>query len=162
MVDAKIKTKYLLDTNVLINFSIWKPLSLNLNKDFWLKFGETLERGDWLLLDVVAEEVKYDYDLTKWVGLQKKKGIIKRIDTNNRNRAAEINNSYKMIDDTTFKSTGDTYLIAYAEANNLGIFTRENYRKNPADLYKIPDVCDLLKIKHIKKPKTFLQEIGFD
>ena len=87
---------------------------------------------------------------------------IEKIKTDDRNRAAEINNSYKMIDEITFKSTVDTYLIAYAEANNLGIFTRENHRKNMAELYKIPDVCDLLKIKRIKKPKIFLQEIGFN
>jgi len=162
MTNNGAKIKYLLDTNVLIEFSVWKPISLNLNKDFWTGFETALRKNDWILLDVVAGEVKYDNDLIGWINNQKKNGLVEKIKTDDRDRAAEINNSYKMIDEITFKSTVDTYLIAYAEANNLGIFTRENHRKNMAELYKIPDVCDLLKIKHIKRPKIFLQEIGFN
>ncbi|HNR81636.1 MAG TPA: DUF4411 family protein, partial [Candidatus Pacearchaeota archaeon] len=142
MTNNGAKIKYLLDTNVLIEFSVWKPISLNLNKDFWTGFETALRKNDWILLDVVAGEVKYDNDLIGWINNQKKNGLVEKIKTDDRNRAAEINNSYKMIDEITFKSTVDTYLIAYAEANNLGIFTRENHRKNMAELYKIPDVCD--------------------
>lgn len=163
MTNNGAKIKYLLDTNVLIGFSLWKPISLNLNKDFWFKLGESLKNDDWTLLDVVVGEIRGgDYDLINWLNLQKRNGLVKAIDTNNKNRAVEINNNYKMIDEIIFKSTVDTYLIAYAEANNLGIFTREGNRKSQNELYKIPDVCDLLKIKHIKKPKIFLHEIGFN
>ena len=134
MTNNGAKIKYLLDTNVLIEFSVWKPISLNLNKDFWTGFETALRKNDWILLDVVAGEVKYDNDLIGWINNQKKNGLVEKIKTDDRNRAAEINNSYKMIDEITFKSTVDTYLIAYAEANNLGIFTRENHRKNMAEL----------------------------
>lgn len=67
-----------------------------------------------------------------------------------------------MIDATSGKSEVDTYLIAYAEANNLGIFSRESRRENSRTLYKIPDVCDILNIKHIHSPRFFLEEIGFN
>jgi hypothetical protein len=161
MVDAITKTKYLLDANVLLDFSLWVPISFGFNKDFWIKLGESLKNGEWVLLDVVVEEVKYDQDLAKWLKEQKQKGLVEKINANDKNRAAEINNNYKMIDDATFKSTVDTYLIAYAEANNLEIFTREGKRKSPTELYKIPDVCELLRVKYIRNPKKFLENIGF-
>lgn len=156
------KTKYLVDTNVLIGFSLWKPISLNLNKEFWSKFSGTLASGEWVLLDVVANEVRYDNDLIKWCNEQKRNGLFTKINDDNKNRAVEINNQYKMIDGSTGKSEVDTYLIAYAEASNLGIFSRESPRKDPAELFKIPDVCQILNIKRINKPKIFLKEIGFN
>ncbi len=67
-----------------------------------------------------------------------------------------------MINQTTFKSTVDTYLVAYAEANSIGIFSRESRRRDPKDLYKIPDVCQLLGVKRLSKPKAFLKAIGFN
>ena len=114
------------------------------------------------MLDVVANEVQYDTDLVKWCKEQKKNGLVTKIEDENRGRAVEINDQYKMIDGATGKSEVDTYLIAYAEANNIGIFSRESFRKNTSDLYKIPDVCQLLNIKRTNKPKTFLRAIGFN
>ena len=87
--------------------------------------------------------------------------MVKKICDDDKYRAIEINNQYKMIDEITHKSTVDTYLIAYAEINNLGIFSRESPRTKFTDLYKIPDVCDELKIERIKQPIVFLKKIGF-
>ncbi len=162
MMNTPAKIKYLLDANVLIGFSLWKPIALNLNKDFWSKFRDALARGEWVLLDVVVKEIKYDRDLMKWCQEQDKKGLVKKISDNDKSRGVEINNQYKMIDEATLKSTVDTYLIAYAEANSLGIFSRESPRKFSTELYKIPDVCEILNIKRIKSPKFFLKEIGFN
>jgi len=162
MMNTPTKIKYLLDANVLIGFSLWKPIALNLNNDFWSKFGDALARGEWVLLDVVVKEIKYYRDLMKWCQEKDKKGLVKKISDNNKSRGVEINNQYKMINETTLKSTVDTYLIAYAEANNLGVFSRESPRINSTFLYKIPDVCEILNIKWIKSPKFFLKEIGFD
>ncbi len=67
-----------------------------------------------------------------------------------------------MIDDVTQKSTVDTYIIAHAEANNLGIFSRESQRRIPTELYKIPDVCKELNIDRISRPMVFLKTIGFE
>ena len=158
------KNKYLLDTNILIGFSLWKPMSLQLNNFFWLQFSELLGRGDWILLDVVVNEVNngYDLELKKWCKQQKTNNYIQKISSDNRIRGIEINNIYPMIDQYSQKSTVDTYLLAYAEENNLGIFSREAYRRNSNDLYKIPDVCDILNIKRLRKPKAFLKYIGFN
>ena len=156
---AQQEIKYLVDTNVLIGFSLWTPILLN--GGFWEKLEKSLEDGKWVLLDVVIKEIKYNPELVRWCKKQEKKGLVQKICEDNKYRAIEINNRYKMIDEVTQKSTVDTYLIAYAEANNLGIFSRESPRANPADLYKIPDVCKELNISRIKQPMVFLKSIGF-
>jgi hypothetical protein len=162
MVVAPAKTIYLLDTNVLIGLSLWKPMSLKLNDIFWTEFTEALKQGAWILLDVVADEVKFDTELVAWCKEQKKNKLITELDDDSRDRAVEINKLYPMIDQTTFKSEVDTFIIAYAEANSFGIFSRESPRVGGAGLYKIPDVCDSLHIKRLSKPKAFLKEIGFN
>ncbi|MEI7498035.1 MAG: DUF4411 family protein [Candidatus Falkowbacteria bacterium] len=164
MINNPTKTKYLLDTNILIGFSLWKPIILKINEAFWSEFSDALKKDKWILLDVVVGEIQngFDADLKKWCKEQVKNNLVKKISDDNRSRAVEINNTYPMIDQSTFKSTVDTYLIAYAEANNIGIFSRESQRVKPTDLYKIPDVCSVLNIKRLSKPKAFLKEIGFD
>ncbi|MEK7144914.1 MAG: DUF4411 family protein [Patescibacteria group bacterium] len=154
------KRVYILDTNALIQFSLWLPIDLN--KNFWTKFEESLGKGEWVLLDVMVDEIKFGNDgLKKWCDRQKQKGLMRSITDDHRNRGAEINNTYKMIDDVTGKSTGDTYLIAYAESNKLIVFSREAPRKGNGDLYKIPDVCKALKVELIYKPREFLEAIGY-
>lgn len=159
MNSVAIKRKYLLDTNVLIELSLWIPISLN--KVFWSMLEKALQAGDWVLLDVVVGEIKYNDELIKWCKSQNGKGLVKSLDIKNRERAIEINNAYKMIDDITQNSTVDTYLVAYAEANNLVLFSRESERDNGTKLYKIPDVCKILKINFIRKPRVFLGAIDF-
>lgn len=153
------KTKYILDTNILIGFAVWCPISLN--KTFWDKLAQSLSDGDWILLDVVVGEVLYDIELKKWFKEQDRKGLVKSVRDEDRERAIEINNIYEMIDEETQKSTVDTYIVAFAEANKLGIFSQESPRRMSTEPYKIPDVCDELKIKRIKKPVVFLKGIGF-
>lgn len=160
MNDDVNKKVYILDTNALIQFSVWLPIDLN--KSFWSNMEKSLENGGWTLLDIMVDEIKYSNDgLKKWCEDQKKNGFMKSIEDKHRDRATEINNSYKMIDETTGKSTGDTYLIAYAEAYKLTVFSREAPRKNNEDLYKIPDVCRELSVNRIYKPKEFIKAIGY-
>ena len=151
-----------MDTNVLIGLSLWKPISLKLNDVFWTEFTKYLERGDWILLDVVVNEVKFDKDLIAWCKEQKKNKLITELDDQSRDRAVEINKIYPMINQTTFKSEVDTFIVAYAEANFFGIFSRESPRVGSDGLYKIPDVCKVLQIKRLSKPKAFFKEIGFN
>jgi len=114
-------------------------------------------------LNVIVGEIKYANDgLQQWCEAQRKRGLMKSIDDSHRNRAVEINNMYPMINEATGKSTGDVYLIAYAEANQLTILTREGYREKATDLYKIPDVCKALNIQVVRRPKEFLKSIGFN
>jgi len=154
------KSVYILDANILFGFSLWMPMSLN--KIFWLKLEESLKNGDWILLDIVVGEVKYDNGgLKKWCDDQRKKGLVKSIGDEHKNRGVEINNTYKMIDETSLKSTVDTYLIAYAEANKFIIFTREAFRTNTTNLFKIPDVCKVLNVNMIRAPQEFLEAIGY-
>jgi len=160
MNDSDAPKAFVIDTSALIEFSIWLPVDLN--KIFWSKMEESLREGKWVLLDIMVDEIRNDNDgLKSWCREQKRKGLVKSMDDSHKNRAVEINGSYRMIDETTGRSSGDTYLIAYAEANKLTIFTREKPRKDAADLYKIPDVCDALKLRYIRRPKIFLEAIGY-
>ena len=159
MSDPTEKTKYLLDTNILIGFSIWAPIYFH--GDFWSKLADSLKNGNWVLLDVVVGEIKYEGDLKKWCKEQEGKGLVRVVSDDDKNRAVEINNLYKMVDDTTQNSVADPYLIAYAEANKFGIITREVHKEKNQDLWKIPDVCAALNIEVIKKPEDFLKKIGF-
>ena len=151
--------KYVMDTNTLIGFSTWNPI--NLNKNFWDKLGVALEEGKWVLLDVVVKEVLFGQQLKDWCKKQKGKNLITDLTQGDRDKAIEINNKYPMIDQNTYKSTVDTYIIAHASNNNIAVFSRETYKTSNETLYKIPDVCKELKILHTKKPEDFLESIGF-
>ena len=158
---ASKKQKYVLDTNILINFGLFNPISYN--KGFWDRLEALLDSGDWILLDVVVGEIKYNKDLIAWCKKQKDEGRVTSIEDVHRIRAIGINKQYKMIDAKTFKSEVDTFIIAYAEDKKLTIFTREGY-KDPLDpnaLYKIPDVCKLLKVRFERLPERFLENIGY-
>jgi len=160
MTASQEKSAYLLDANILFGFSLWMPIDLN--KNFWDKLEESLRNGDWILLDVVVAEIAYDNDgLKKWCDAQKKHGLVVTIGDDIKNRAVEINNTYKMIDETTQKSAVDTYLVAYAEKHQMIVFSREALRIDNTKPYKIPDVCNALKIQWIRRPKRFLGAIGF-
>lgn len=148
---------FVLDTNILINFAIWHPFKFS--QDFWQKIDRFLEEGKWVLLDVVAEEAKYPDDLAEWVKKQKAAGLVIKIDDNIRNRAVEINDTYPITD--WAKSKADPYIIAFAEANKHIVFTREKFRENSNNPYKIPDVCRILRIQCIKYPEKFMRAIGF-
>jgi len=150
---------FVLDTNTLINFSIWHPMEYS--EVFWSKLEKMLEDGKWILLDVVVNEVLYDKKLKSWLKKQKNKKLVIDINDDVRNRAVEINSKYPMIDQDTGKSTVDTYLVAYAEINQVGIFTRESNRNTTDDLHKIPDVCKELSIKYIRYPRQFMKESNF-
>lgn len=155
-----LPNKYVLDTNILINFAMWRPLSMC--PEFWDRMSETLKEGKWILLDVVVDEIKYDDDLIEWCKKQKNNALITILPDECRERAVEINNRHPMIDEVTAKSTVDTFIVSFAELNKLYIFTRESFKdSNKIDaLHKIPDVCKLLHIKYERVPKRFLQNIA--
>ena len=132
-----------------------------MNSVFWTKMADYLRNGDWIFLDVVAAEVSGRSPLQNWITQQRQAGLITTLDSASRARAAQINNTYPMIDQTTLRSTVDTYLVAYAETNNLKILSREGNRDNSTSLYKIPDVCNALGIAMTRSPKEFLRDMRF-
>ncbi len=153
-------TEYVIDANVLIDLSVWHPFEYS--SSFWSQLETALLQKKFILLDVIVDEVKfYNTDLSNWLKKQKRNGLVIRISDEVREKAADINNQYKMIDENTGNSQVDAYLVAYTSLNNLSIFTRESPRKNATDLYKIPDVCKELGIKCIKQPKLFFSHIGY-
>jgi hypothetical protein len=152
-------TKYVIDANVLIDLALWYPFGCS--DGFWSQLETVLQQKKFILLDVIVDEVKYSGPLLDWLKKQKKNGLVITMDDSVKEKAIEINNQYKIIDENTGNSQGDAYLIAFALLNNLSIFTREGHRKNEDDLYKIPDACEKLGIKYIRRPKLFFSNIGY-
>lgn len=148
-----------MDANILINFSRWIPLELN--DDFWKKLEISLSQGKWILLDVVVDEITSKGLLKTWCQKQKANGLVVAITDVDRELSVEINNNSPMVDQTTFKSTTDTFIIAYASNNNVGVFSAE-MRKTPIEkLFKIPDVCAALGLNFTHRPINFLESINF-
>ncbi|MBP9686451.1 MAG: DUF4411 family protein [Candidatus Doudnabacteria bacterium] len=150
---------YLIDTNILIEFDKWLPIALN--GVFWSKLEEALKAGQWILLDVVVDEIKYNKDLMNWCKKQQGAGLVTKVSDENRARALEISSQYSIIDPATGNSTVDTYIIAYAEERGLTVFTREARRKSTTDRYKVPDVCTELGVNSIFRPLSFLNSIKY-
>ena len=159
MTDSRKIQVYVVDTNILINFSVWIPIKLN--KFFWSFMEDSLKDGKWVLLDIVVNEIQFDIDLVAWCQKQKRNGLVRKISIDDRKRGIEINRDHPMIDQATMKSETDTYLIAYAERNAMVVFSREGFKKPTETLFKIPDVCKILKIFCFKKPQKYLDAIGF-
>ena len=150
---------YILDTSILIGFANWLPFKYH--KQFWDKITIALENGQWVLLDIVVNEITYPKELKDWCSDQRKKGLVKKIDQADQNRGIAINNQYPMIDPTSFKSENDTYIIAYAERNNLKIISAESSKKPLDKLFKIPDTCYLLGVESTRKIEYFLADIKY-
>lgn len=150
---------YIIDTDALVGFYTWHPFDHSRN--FWSKFEAAIRERKVVLLDVVADEIIYDSPLKAWVKEQKRKGLVTRINDEAREKAVEINNQYKMINEDTGNSQTDTYIVAHASLNNLKVFSREAPRESEGDFYKIPDVCDELGIGHTRSPNYFLSQIGY-
>ena len=154
------KKKYILDTNILIGFQLWNPYSIN--KIFWDLLEEKIKEERVVILDVVVDEVKYPDFLKKWCKNLKTKKLIQRIENIDKFRAFEINEQYLMINKETNKSKVDTYIIAYAERKGLLICSRERNKNKTEHIYKIPDVCKILKIPITRNPEEFLHNIDFN
>ena len=159
MSEEEQKTVFVLDTNVLFELSVWMPP--HLNKVFWQKLAYALKESKWVLLDVVVNEVKKGGALKKWCQDRKNEELITIVSVQQRARGIEINNAHTIIDETSQKSVADVYLLAYAEEKSYTIFTREGHRRNNTGLYKIPDICQLLKITYMRTPDKFYEAMNF-
>ncbi|MFA6422210.1 MAG: DUF4411 family protein [Candidatus Buchananbacteria bacterium] len=152
------ETIFVLDTNILIESAYWYPFEFF--PEFWQVMEKLLKEGRWILLDVVEQEIGGPKKLKKWINTQKVNGLVNKITDEVRSLAAEINDQYQIIDG--IKSQADAYIIAFSKINGCTLFTREGHRKMPSDIYKIPDVCDILAIKYIRYVKDFIRSVGFE
>lgn len=151
-------TVYIVDADFLINFHKWMPRSLF--PTFWQELERTLQEGHWILLDVVVKEVTREGPMRHWCRKQEQAGLVAKVTDTDKFAGAEINNRYPMIDVNSGRSTNDTYIIAYAKANGYGVASDESPRIDDSKPYKIPDVCEALKIPRIRKAEVLYKKIG--
>ena len=157
--------KYVLDTNIFSNLEIYLPPNMFVR--FYEIFFEAIKSKKVILLDCVYLELKKykngDRELRNFL---KKCYVNKLIISTDHllNRSAEINDKYSMIDEINRKSNADPIIIAFCEqdkSNNV-LLTREGWRKNNQELFKIPDVCKILNITFNRNLETFYQHINYN
>ena len=152
---------YVLDTNIFINLKIFLPPEMFVL--FYEKLFSSIKEGKVVLLECVLKELEKGTNNELDIFLQKCKdnNLITKTDSFIE-RGVEINNNYKMIDETSRKSEADTIIIAFCEQSEYYILlTREGYKKENDFLYKIPDVCKILKVKFNRKMEDFYNYIGY-
>ncbi|MBP9717342.1 MAG: DUF4411 family protein [Candidatus Pacebacteria bacterium] len=149
---------YIVDANFLINFNKWMPRSTF--PEFWQELERTLQEGKWVLLDVVVSEVNREGPMRQWCNKQMQAGLVAKVTDTDKIAGAQINNQYTMIDANSGRSTNDTYIIAHAKSNGYGVVSDETPRVSDSKPYKIPDVCEALKIPRLRKPEVFYRHIG--
>lgn len=163
MIKSISSTRYILDTNILINLNDWLPVDKF--PKFWDRMEKSLKDDKWVLLDVVVAEIlkyKGKDNISNWCKKQKVSGFVK-ITNHLLYRSVEINDKYKIIDEVAQKSTADPIILAFAEQNksDYKIFTREGYKKDGEKLMKIPDVCRDMNIKYLRQVSEFYEHIEF-
>ena len=148
--------KYIIDTNILINFRIFTPIKFH--KTFWKQLEECVNNDEIIILQDVADECK-DSELSTWIKRKK----IEPVSHDIRNRANEINKQYPMITEIAqqMKSEADPVIIAFAEKNRYAVFTQEAPSKPGGGVYKIPDVCHKLGITCERWPNNVFTKIKF-
>ena len=151
--------QYLIDANILINFSIFTPMKYH--KNFWEELTNQIQQKRLILLDTIAKECR-GTELKEWLKGVKESIII--VDNDIKQRGIKINKEHNII--TTeltgqIKSEPDTHLIAYAQKHNIAIFTYEGRRKSVKDPKKIPDVCRDLNITYQRFSIQVMNELNF-
>ncbi len=149
-------TTYVIDTNILINWSIFTPMEFHTT--FWKQLSDCIQSKQIIVIQDVADECKFGL-LKGWVTEQ----TIIPIDDGVRQRAIEINDKYTLITQKSgsTKSEADPVIIAYAEKNHYGVFSYESKKKPFDNVNKIPDVCEDLDISCERWTAKILKEINF-
>lgn len=151
--------RYLVDANILINFSIFAPIKYHQN--FWRELAKQINHGNLVLLDAIAHECKNE-ELKVW--LEQVKNSIIKVDDDIKQRATAINREHNIITTSPtgqVKSAADTHLIAYAQKRGLAIFTYEGRRRSERDPKKIPDVCRDVGVHYQRFSVRVMDELAF-
>ena len=162
---------YLLDSNIYINFyDIYYRNEFF--PTFWLNFVSILN-SDVKVPDIVVSENYQDPWFRKWLAENYKKDLI-----DHKSYVREWSEVIQYIQDSPFykdtallsekgwanEKIADPWLIAIAKRENYTIVTDEVKNinlsdKNPSKNAKIPDVCEVFKIRCISM-NQFFAEIG--
>ncbi len=169
---APHQNQYVIDANILINFSIFAPPSTH--KTFWMNMEEAVNTDKIIIIRDVADECKYGF-INAWVEQFEATGKIINVNDKVKQRSLNINNTFKMITQVNnssgqsiSKSEADPVIIAYAEANKYIVFTREGEQwvglnkpltSSHKQTMKIPAVCRELKVKLERSPENVLPNI---
>ena len=157
------KIQYLLDTNIFIEASK-KYYHFDICPDFWSMLIEQHEAGRVFSIEQVKKEIDVprkkqnavdpqndatpEYDgLASWVK-KAPKSLFESCDDllvpksyTEIIQSVELNSQYRPEAKHEFASVADSWLIAYAHANNMTVVTHENFSPDSKKRVLIPVVC---------------------
>lgn len=156
------KVGYVIDSNFFISFHS-DLLPPDIYPAFWDKLKAHYVKGNWLLLDCVKNEIEKGKDtLVDWI----KDPCFTPLDTTE----VQTINSYRMImndlqnnsqysDEAKGKYAGcaDSWIVAFAYANNFIIVTRETSKPKSKSNIKIPDIANHHGVKTMDV-NTFMRQ----
>ena len=152
--------RYVIDTNILIGFSIYSPAKYY--PTFWKWFEDQVTKGRIIILDVVRDECR-NQTIKKWIMRKSIKSCIVKTGDEIKKEGLVIDSEYSLTTEEggVQKSTADPVIIAYAKRHGYTVFSQERNRKPEETQNKIPDVCTELGVPVERWPENVLKELGF-
>ena len=149
---------YCFDTSAFIN--PWtKNYRITNFPDYWGKIDELINNGIILAsMEVLKDIEKQDDDLLEWV--RTKPNLFREINQNIEKALTEfiLPRFPNIVDYKRDRSGADPWVIALAIVEKATVISEENRGKKKVP--KIPDVCEALKIRHIRIA-DFIAEQGW-
>jgi len=122
----------------------------------WARLDALIHSGDLVACEEVLHELeKKDDQAYSWA--KQRRCMFKPLDDSVQDEATNLLTRFsRMAEEVAHgRSTGDPFIIAFAKVNNLVMVTGE---KSKPTSQKIPDVCDVLGIEHIRLLDLFRRE----
>lgn len=138
-------TKYCLDANALIE--PWnKYYSMKLCPDYWNVLDNLAKEGVIFCTEEVGRELdKIDDELKAWAGARPY--LFREITRDVQLKLRNVLASYpRLVDTIRDRSMADPWVIAHAMAEGAIIVTKEHYTDGSKKRFRIPDVCEALKV----------------
>jgi hypothetical protein len=147
--------KYIIDTNVLIDFNDSLPMDVYITQ--WKMIGENIENGKIIICEAVFGEIKKSVELKQW--LEKYKKLIEPCYSDKVLIEAKviINNYPKLIEINNPSDQSDPYVIALAKLNSFTVLTNEKYSVGGKKT-RIPFICKEMSIKCINTHEFYRTE----
>ena len=150
--------KYCLDTNVLIQ--AWNTYySMDLAPKYWDILDGMAKKGSVFCTHEVRREIeKVDDGLTKWI--KGRDHLFRDITEDVQQHVRDVLKAFpRLVDTTKDRSMADPWVIAHALAEGATVVTKEMVTPPGSKRIKIPDVCDVFKVRCIND-FDFVREVG--
>ena len=149
---------YCLDTSALIEswWRLYRPTSF---PTFWRKIEDSIADGNIVAPMFVLDELKRKEGDQLYAWAKDQITMFHPLDADLQLAQKTIVNQFpKLISEAKSRSLCDPWVIALAQIKGYAVVSEEN--RGGSNTPKIPDVCDALRIKHLKVA-DLIEELGW-